>query len=80
MKKNKKSLENTRGKQKSKKKKSTLKKRLVKRLKELKKVPSPRTGKAKTKSLTKKKIDEVLKMERLISRGKERVLSLMMKF
>ncbi|MDO8569549.1 MAG: sigma-70 family RNA polymerase sigma factor [bacterium] len=53
--------------------KPALKKRLIKSGKKIKKVPkSKKSTKPKAKALTKKKIDEVLKMERLTSRGKER--------
>ena len=74
MKKDKKSLENTRGKHKNKprraKRSGSRPKASGKKVKKKLKVKKPL--KPKAKSLTKKKIDEVLKMERLVSRGKDR--------
>jgi RNA polymerase primary sigma factor len=83
MKKNKKPLENTRGKQKNRQPKKAAKKQ-TKKKQISKKVPKKKnktTKLTKTKSkikskakkpLAKKKVDEILKMEKLISRGKER--------
>jgi len=56
--------------QKNKKKKAAPKKKLVRRIK--KKSKLKRLAKPKARPLTKKKIDEILKVERLIVRGQER--------
>ena len=56
--------------QKNKKKKAAPKKKLVRRIK--KKSKPKRLAKPKARPLTKKKIDEILKVERLIVRGQER--------
>ena len=67
-------MKKTNKKQKNKKrKKPVVKKRQAKKLpKRIKKLKAKKPAKLKTKALTKKKVDEVLKMERLTSRGKER--------
>src|SRR3989338_10892593 len=56
--------------QKNKKKKAAPKKKLVRRIK--KKSKLKRLAKPKARPLTKKKIDDLLKVERLIVRGQER--------
>lgn len=72
MKKRKRPLENTRGRQKNKKFKKGAKKYLKRKtvLKKSKKIKKKQRPKAK--ALTKKKVDEALKMGHLISRGKAR--------
>src|SRR3989338_11055843 len=63
----------TKKKQKNKRKKPAVKKRQAKKVpKRIKKLKSRKSIKPKSKTPTKKRVDEALKMERLITRGKER--------
>jgi RNA polymerase primary sigma factor len=79
MKKTKKPIENTRGKQKNRKAKKTAKKQIKKKTsskvskkKQLKKAGKKSATKKTKAQNIKKKVDEVLKIDKLVSRGKER--------